>query len=117
MTTKEIVTQVIEAFDNNNVEKILSLFADDVVWSMTGTGINIMNGKTEVEQFLGGMDEIKMVSSTRDHIIVDGDTAAVDGLVKCKGKDGKEFEMFYADFYELEDGKVKKLSSYVIDKK
>lgn len=117
MTTKEIVTQVIEAFDSNNVDKILSFFADDVVWSMTGNEIMMMNGKAEVNQFLGGMEDVKMVSSTRDHIIVEGNTAAVDGLVRCKGKEGKEFEMFYADFYELVNGKVKKLSSYVIDKK
>lgn len=117
MTTKEIVLQVIDAFDNNDVEKILSFFADDIVWTMTGTDITIMNGKAEIEKFFGGMEDVKMVSSTRDHVIVEESTAAVDGLVKCQGKEGKEFEMYYADFYELADGKVKKLSSYVIDKK
>ena len=116
MTTKEIVSQVIEAFDNNDVEKILSHFADDVVWTMTGTEITIMHGKAEVSQFLGGMEDVKMISSTRDHVIVEGNSAAVDGLVKCQNKEGKQFEMFYADFYELVDGKVKKLSSYIIDK-
>ncbi|WP_162996531.1 nuclear transport factor 2 family protein [Mucilaginibacter celer] len=117
MGTKEIVLQVVEAFDNNDVEKILSFFADDVVWTMTGTNITVMNGKAEVERFFGGMEEVKMISSTKDHVVAEGNTAAVDGLVKCQGKEGKVFEMYYADFYELTDGKVKKISSYVVDKK
>lgn len=117
MTTKEIVQQVIDAFDNNDVEKILSFFADDVTWTMKGSSITIMNGKNEVEQFLGGMEDVKMVSSTNDHIIVEGKTAAVDGLVQCKGKNGEDMAMYYADFYELENDKVKTVTSYIVDKK
>lgn len=89
MATKEIVLQVIDAFDNNDVDKILSLFADDVQWTMKGSALTIMNGKDEVDKFLGGMEDVKMVSSTKDHIIVEGNTVAVDGLVQCKAKTGK----------------------------
>ncbi|WEA03287.1 nuclear transport factor 2 family protein [Mucilaginibacter sp. SJ] len=117
MATKEIVQQVIDAFDNNDVEKILSFFADDVKWTMKGSSVTIMNGKNEVEQFLGGMEDVKMVSSTKEHIIVDGNTAAVDGLVRCKDKNGKDMAMYYADIYELENGKVKRVTSYIVDKK
>jgi ketosteroid isomerase-like protein len=117
MTTKEIVQQVINAFDNNNVDKVLSLFADDVKWTMKGSAITIMNSKDEVGKFLGGMEDVKMVSSTKDHIVVENNTAAVDGLVQCRGKNGEEMAMYYADFYELENGKVKTLTSYIIDKK
>lgn len=117
MATKEIVSQVIDAFDNNDVEKILSFFADDVQWTMMGSSITVMNGKNEVNQFLGGMEDVKMVSSTKDHIVADGNIAAVDGLIQCKGKDGNEMAMYYADFYELENDKVKKLTSYIVDKK
>ncbi|QTE40014.1 nuclear transport factor 2 family protein [Mucilaginibacter gossypii] len=117
MATKEIVQHVIDAFDNNDVEKILSFFADDVKWTMKGSSVTIMNGKNEVEQFLGGMEDVKMVSSTKDHIVVEGNTAAVDGLVQCKDKDGKGMAMYYADFYELENDKVKRVTSYIVDKK
>lgn len=117
MTTKEIVLQVIDAFDNNDVDKILSFFADDVQWTMKGLTITVMNGKDDVGKFFGGMEEIKMVSSTKDHIVVDGNTAAVDGLVQCKGKNGEDIAMYYADFYELENDKVKTLTSYIVDKK
>ncbi|WP_121811595.1 nuclear transport factor 2 family protein [Mucilaginibacter kameinonensis] len=117
MTTKEIVLQVLDAFDNNDVEKILSFFSDDVEWTMRGSSVTVMNGKDSVYKFFGGMEDVKMVSSTKDHIVVDGNIAAVDGLVQCKGKNGEDMAMYYADFYELENGKVKKLSSYIVDKK
>ncbi len=117
MTTKEIVLQVIDAFDNNDVDKILSLFADDVIWTMKGSNITVSNGKDEVEKFLGAMEDIKIVSSTHDHIIVDGNKAAVDGFIQCKGKSGEEINMYYADFYELENDQVKIVTSYIVDKK
>ncbi|WP_413666504.1 nuclear transport factor 2 family protein [Mucilaginibacter sp. Mucisp86] len=117
MTTKEIVQQVIDAFDNNDVEKILNLFAEDVIWTMKGSSITIMNGKNEVAQFLGGMEDVKMISSTKEHIIVEGNTVAVDGLVQCRDKNGKDMAMYYADIYELENDKVKKVTSYIVDKK
>ena len=117
MTTKEIVLQVIDAFDNNDVDKILNLFADDVIWTMKGSSLTISNGKDEVEKFLGGMDDVKVVSSTHDHIIVDGNKAAVDGFIQCKNKSGEEINMHYADFYELENDKVKIVTSYIVDKK
>jgi len=117
MTTKEIVLQVIYAFDNNDVDKILKLFADDVIWTMKGSSLTIINGKDEVEKFLGGMQEIKIVSSTHDHIIVDGNKAAVDGFIQCKSQSGEEINMHYADFYELENDQVKIVTSYIVDKK
>jgi ketosteroid isomerase-like protein len=117
MATKEIVLQVIDAFDNNDVDKVLSLFTDDVKWTMKGSALTIINGKEEVDNFLGGMKDIKVVSSTKDHIVIDGTTAAVDGLIQCKGKNGENMAMYYADFYELENDKVKTLTSYIVDKK
>ena len=117
MTTKEIVLQVIEAFDKNDVDKILDLFADDVIWTMKGSSLTISNGKDEVEKFLGGMDDVMIVSSTHDHIIVEGNKAAVDGFIQCENKSGEKINMYYADFYELENDRVKILTSYVVDKK
>ncbi|MGN8071657.1 nuclear transport factor 2 family protein [Mucilaginibacter sp. SG564] len=117
MTTKEIVLQVIDAFDNNDVDKILRLFADDVVWTMKGSSVTIVNGKDEVEKFLGGMDDVKIVSSTHDHVIIEGNKAAVDGFIQCKGKNGEEINMHYADFYEVENDRVKIVTSYIVDKK
>ncbi|MBB6110826.1 Ketosteroid isomerase-related protein [Mucilaginibacter lappiensis] len=117
MTTKEIVLQVIDAFDNNDVDKILDLFADDVIWTMKGSNLTISNGKDEVEKFLSGMEDVKVVSSTYDHLIVDGNKAAVDGFIQCKNKNSEEINMHYADFYELENDRVKILTSYIVDKK
>ena len=117
MTTNEIVIQVINAFDNNHIDKILKLFADDVIWTMKGSTVTIANGKDEVEKFLGGVEDIKIASSTHDHIIVEGNKAAVDGFIQCKGKVGEETNMYYADFYEVENDQVKTLTSYIVDKK
>ncbi|WP_350340154.1 nuclear transport factor 2 family protein [Paraflavitalea speifideaquila] len=58
-----------------------------------------------------------MVSSTKEHIIVDGDQVAVNGEVTCKGNDGKVFDMYYCDVYELNKGLIKNMTSYIITKK
>lgn len=115
METKEIIQKVTAAFDASDTEAILGYMADDVSWEMMGD--QTISGKDDMRKFLAGMSDMKMVSSTKKHIIVDGDAAAVHGDVQYKGKDGQLMDMYYCDVYELENGKVEKMTSYIVDKK
>jgi hypothetical protein len=115
MSNKEVVQQVIAAFDKNDVDAILSNFTDNAEWHMRPG--KIAAGKTAIREFFGEMSGMEMETSIKKHIIVNGDNAAVDGEVKCKDPNGKVYDMYYCDIYELENGKVNKLISYTVDKK
>jgi uncharacterized protein len=114
MTNSETIHNVIDAFDNNDVDTILSLVTDDAEWHMLGD--QVISGKEEMREFFSKNAGMKMLSSTKDHIIIEGDRAAVDGNVQCIGKNGLVMDMYYCDVYELEKGRVKKIVSYTVNK-
>jgi uncharacterized protein len=115
MNNNETIHQVIDAFDNNDTESILGLVTNNVEWHMLGD--QVIKGKDGMKAFFEKNADMKMLTSTKDHIIVEGDRAAVDGHVQCTDKNGKLMDMYYCDVYELEQGKVKKMVSYTINKK
>jgi ketosteroid isomerase-like protein len=115
MTNKETIEKVIKAFENNDVAGILAQLTDDAEWQMLGD--KTIKGKDAWRAFFAAHPEMTMVSSTTNHIIIDGDNAAVDGEVSCKDKDGKQFDMYYCDLYELQNAKVKKMVTYSVNKK
>ncbi len=115
MNNREIIEKVIEAFDRNDVESILSYLTEDAEWHMLGE--HIIKGKEEWKKFFEANAGTEMLSSSKHHIIVDGDKAAVDGEASCKVANGQTHNMYYCDIYELEAGKIKKLFSYIVNKK
>lgn len=115
MDTKEVIEKIVDAFDRSDVEGILDLMTADAVWEMVGG--RALVGKDEIRSSLIEMGEMEMLGSTKDHMIIEDATAAVDGAVKYKGKDGQVHEMYYCDVYELKDGKVSKMTSYTVNKK
>jgi ketosteroid isomerase-like protein len=115
MTNKEIILEVIEAFDRGDGEAITKHMTDDVEWHMLGDQTYI--GKEALKNFFADNTEMKVLSATKDHIIVDGDNIAVDGQVQCTGPDGLFYDMYYCDIYELENFKVKRFTTYTVNKK
>ena len=114
INTKEIINSIIDSFENNEVEAILNHMTDDVEWQMIGD--KTISGKDDMRKFFADNKDMKMISSTKKHIIIDGDHVAVDGEVQCS-KDGEVMDMYYCDIYELENELVKKMTTYIINKK
>lgn len=113
MNNREIIEKVVAAFDDNDSEAILSYMTADIEWHMIGD--EVISGK-EAMKATFNMD-MKMISSTKKHFIADGDQVMVDGEVVCGNEKGEQIEMYYCDIYELENGKVRKMYSYVINNK
>ncbi|MET1054729.1 MAG: nuclear transport factor 2 family protein [Pedobacter sp.] len=116
VNTKEFILSLIEAFDNNDVESILEHLSDDIEWTIIGH--ETLSGKNNIEEFFKAHPDMKMLSSTKDHMIIDGDSVAVNGEVDCVNEStGNRQDMFYCDIYDLKDGKVQRMTSYCVDKK
>ncbi len=80
-------------------------------------GDKIYSGKETIKQMLTAHWDMKVIICTQDHVIEEGNTVAIDGYVECSGKNDEMMNMYYCDIYELEDGKVRKIISYTVDKK
>lgn len=107
--------EIVEAFDNNDIEAILSHVTDDIEWQMIGDqGIQ---GKENLRKFFSDHADMKIISCTKDYVIIEGDRGSVSGNVQCSNGKGQDFDLYYCDIYELKNGKVNKMISYNVNKK
>ncbi|MEP6926718.1 MAG: nuclear transport factor 2 family protein [Ginsengibacter sp.] len=117
MTTsnKEIIRIVNEGFLENDSEKILLYVADDVHWDMPGMFTHV--GKDAFRKEINNDNFVGVPTITIKTEMAEGDYVAVEGEVQCKKKDGGVFDAVFCDTYRFENGKIKEMRSYVIEKK
>lgn len=116
MDNRKILQDFLDKFDKGDIEGILSHMTDDVQWHILED--RLMAGKEAVRTFLIDNQDMKIVSATRDHFIVEGDRATVGGEAVCRNTtNGDAFDMYYCDVYQLQNGKVKDMVTYIIIKK
>jgi len=117
MTTKnkEVIQKVNEGFVTGDTEAILSYLANDVRWDINGVlaavGKEAFRKEVKNEAFEG------TPTITVTKMIAEGDHVAAEGEAQCKKKDGGMFDAWFFDIYRLEDGKIKEMRSYVVEKK
>ena len=111
MKNKEVVQQVIQAFLDSDVEKALSYMTADVKMGWPGF-FDLAPGKNAIREFFANIPE--MVSSTIGDFIEEGNKVAGTGTVTSRGEDGSLKKSFFCDVYELQDGKVKEIKSYMV---
>lgn len=103
-----------EAFSRTDHAEILSCLTDDVVWEMPGffhlTGKAAFDGEIENDAFTGS----PIITTTR--YVEENNVVVCEGSVQSKKKDGSPFHAVFCDMFEMEGGKIKKLTSYVMVK-
>lgn len=111
---KRTVTTYIEGFRGGDHDKILSCLTDDVVWNIPGmfykTGKQAFNEEIENEAFVGSPD-ITITRMTEENDIV-----VAEGTVQSRRKDGGLLDAVFCDVFEMEKGKIKQLTSYLMEK-
>ncbi|MEP6684621.1 MAG: nuclear transport factor 2 family protein [Parafilimonas sp.] len=114
MTNIEIVRKMNDGFVKGDMEKMMQHFATDVRWNVIGasTLINKKVFKKDVNnKYFIGLPTLKIKNE-----IQQGDWVAVEGEVLCKKNDGSMLHALFFDVYRLENGKIKELRSYVIER-
>lgn len=115
-TTKQLIEKINQLFIDNKMEEFMDYVADDMVWEMhnSSTGHTVMKGKEEI----AGMDPGNMpevMNFQFDKTVVEGNIAIANGTSTGTMQDGKPYEGSFCDIYEFENGKIIKMTSYVID--
>ena len=97
--------------DAMDFDKALTYFTDDATFIFPG--IPPMKGKEAIRAFY---DEIKQNNTSMEHVllkvIIDGNAAAFELLVKMTSKDGKTEEMLDVNIMELTGNKISKVQLY-----
>lgn len=101
-----------EGFRATDHEKILSCLTDDVVWEMPGFYLH--NGKEAFDREIenphaDGDPDIKV-----SRLVEEGNIVVAEGTVKANMKDGSKLDIVFCDIFHFRDGKISKLTSYIM---
>lgn len=111
---KRTVELYMEGFRESDHAKILSCLTDDVVWFMPGfissSGKAAFDKEIENDLFEGRPD----IQITK--IVEEGDIVVAEGSVQCKIKNGGILDALFCDVFEMENGKIKKLTTYQVNR-
>ncbi len=111
---KKTVEKYMEGFNASDHPKILSCLRDDIHWEMPGlfslSGKEAFDREIENEAFVGrpAITVLRMVEE--NNIVV------VEGAVQAARTDGGLLDAVFCDVFEMDDGKIKRLTTYLMDK-
>jgi len=109
---KATVAKYMSAFNKKDHIRILSCVTDDVIWELPG--VYLHKGKPAFEK------EIENENFTGNPLIVvtrmmeENNTVIAEGTVKAQTKDGNMVNLVFCDVFEMQNGLIKKLTSYLM---
>lgn len=111
-TNTQTVDAYLDGFRRTDHELILSCLTDDVEWLIPGAfhvhGVDAFAGHIVDEGFTGN-PEILVSRMTEA-----GNVVFVEGTVRAPRVDGTVLELAMCDVFEMRDGKICKLVSYIM---
>lgn len=104
-----------EGFRNTDRDKILSCVTNDVEWEIPGMfrsrGRDAFNDHI-VDPGFAGNPVIEVSRMTEEN-----DVVVAEGTVLARREDGSTLPLAFCDVFELQDGKIRRLTSYLMEKK
>ncbi|WP_456314879.1 nuclear transport factor 2 family protein [Pseudomonas shirazensis] len=111
---KKTVREYMDAFRISDHDRILACLTDDIIWEMPGiyqhVGKEAFDKEIENENFVGSptIQIIKMIEE--NNIVI------AEGAVQGAMKNGGILDAVFCDVFEMENSKIKKLTSYLMSK-
>lgn len=110
---KRTVEAYMEGFRQSDHAVILSCLTDDVVWDIPG--LLHLEGKvafdSEIENpAFSGRPKIEMSRMTEEN-----DVVVAEGAVSAQRATGDAFNAVFCDVFEMRNGKIRRLVSYLME--
>jgi ketosteroid isomerase-like protein len=107
-----VVEAYMEGFRSTDRERILACLADDVEWVVPGAFH--ARGKAEfathiVDEGFSGQPKI-----TVDRYVENRDVVIAEGSVRAQRSDGTVLNLVMCDVFDMKDGKIRRLTSYLM---
>lgn len=109
---KKTVELYMETYGRTDHAGILSCLTDDVEWVVPGAFHT--HGKDEFDQQIEGVDFAGSPLITVTRLTEENDVVVAEGSVRTQRKDGATIELVFCDVFEMRDGKIARLISYLM---
>ncbi len=114
MSNKKVVETYMESFNTSDHAKILTCLTDDIIREVHGAfqiqGKDNFDKNIENDAFEGS-PTIKII-----RLIEDDNIVVAEGTVKSKMKTGGLMDAVFCEIFHFENGKIKPLSTYHINR-
>lgn len=112
---KKVVEEYMQGFRESDHAKILSCLTDDIVWDIPGHAY--LKGKEQFDKEIenDAFEGKPIITITR--LIEEDDMVVAEGAVQTKMKNGEVINLLFCDVFHFRDGKIKQLTSYLVQKK
>ena len=115
MSNKQVVETYIDGFNKSDHAQVLSCLTDDVIWEMPGlfylVGKKEFDGEIENDAFVGRPEVVVL------RMVEEGNIVVAEGSVKSRFKNGDLLDAMFCDLFHFENGKIKKLTGYLMQNK
>jgi ketosteroid isomerase-like protein len=115
MNNKKVVETFMEGYYTGDNAKILSCLTEDVIWELVGF-FNLI-GKDQFEKELNNEAADGNPTITISQLVEEGNIVVAEGTVKGKLKNGGIMDALFCEVFHFDNGRVKKLTTYHIEKK
>lgn len=116
MTQNKITVQkYMDAFQESDHKMILSCLTENVIWEMPG--VYQHHGKEEFDKEIENENFTGKPKITFFRMTEENDVVIAEGNVIGKFKNGDVLDADFCDVFEMENGLIKKLVSYLMQKK
>ena len=109
---KRTVEKYMDGFRASNHEQILSCLTDDVEWVLPGAfhlvGKDAFDREIENDAFVGSP------TITVSRLVEEKDVVVAEGSVVARRRDGVILTLAMCDVFEMSDGKIRRLTSYLV---
>lgn len=110
---KQTVERYMDGFRKGDHQQILSCLTDDVEWWLPGAfdlrGKEAFDKEIENDAFVG-QPEIVVSRLTEENGVV-----VAEGTVRARRKDGVILQLAMCDVFEMRDGRIRRLTSYLME--
>jgi uncharacterized protein len=112
---KRTVETYMEGFRNTDRSQILSSLTDDVEWDIPG--VFRVQGKDEFNEHIVDDGFVDRPAITVTRLTEENDVVVAEGFVRTQRTDGAVVNLAFCDVFEMQDGKIRRLISYLMEAK
>ena len=109
----QTVRAYMDAFAKSDHAAVLACLTDDVEWIVPGAfhvkGTDAFDREIENDVFVGR----PVIRVTR--VVEEADVVVAEGSVVSARRDGGALNAVFCDVFEMQEGKIRRLTSYVVD--
>lgn len=109
---KRTVEKFLEGFRNSDHQQILSCLTDDVEWEVPG--MFHLTGKDAFDQEIEHADN---ATHNITSLIEENDVVVAEGSVRSQRTDGGFLNRAFCDVFIMRDGRIQRLTTYLLEVK